>query len=272
MPSKIITDAQKDLIIKDYLSKPQTISEIAKRYNLSSPTIVKILGDTPRYKKSKVFSPLLKEDFFENIDTERKAYFLGLLISDGNVFKTPNKQHSISITLDKNDSYILEDFKESVGVTTKISSDNRGCCYVAVRSDKMAMDLSQYGVVPRKSLKTFLPSIKQEMMPHLLRGILDGDGSVRAMETIVRNRFAHYIAFCGTKRLMEDISDFCFDVLNLSVKPTLYVYKDKNLAETRIQNKEDMNIFGNFIYKDATIFLKRKKEVFDAFKSHYGLD
>ena len=44
MPSKIITDAQKDLIIKDYLSKPQTISEIAKRYNLSSPTIVKILG------------------------------------------------------------------------------------------------------------------------------------------------------------------------------------------------------------------------------------
>ena len=31
-----------------------------------------------------------------------------------------------------------------------------------------------------------------------------------------------------------------------------------------------MYIFGEWMYKDATIFLTRKKEIYEAFKLHYN--
>ena len=106
MPSKIISDELKEEIINYYLSKPMTYKEIAIKYNLSNPTIGKILKDIPKYPKAKLFNPDLNENFFENNYSESKAYYLGLLISDGNVFKEDSgRQASISITLDDNDKY-----------------------------------------------------------------------------------------------------------------------------------------------------------------------
>lgn len=63
----------------------------------------------------------------------------------------------------------------------------------------MANDLQKYSVVPRKTLITYLPDIDDKYMNHLMRGILDGDGGIRAEQTIKNNRFAHYIAFCGNQ-------------------------------------------------------------------------
>ena len=37
-------------------------------------------------------------------------------------------------------------------------------------STEMAADLSKFGVVPRKTSTTFLPEIKESLMPHLIRG------------------------------------------------------------------------------------------------------
>lgn len=87
MPRKIITKELEEEIKKFYLSKPMSLNVVEQKFNLSHPTVSKILKDIPKYTKAKVFNPDLKEHFFEVIDTEEKAYFLGLLISDGNVFK-----------------------------------------------------------------------------------------------------------------------------------------------------------------------------------------
>lgn len=134
----------------------------------------------------------------------------------------------------------------------------------------MANDLQQYGVVPRKSLLTYLPNIEDKYMNHLMRGILDGDGSIRAQQTDINNRFAHYISFCGNRQLMEDISNYC-KKLNLNIIPKVYTYRNRNLSDIKIQSKEDMYTFGEWLYKDATIYLTRKKDKYDYFKSHYNL-
>ena len=271
MPSKIISEELKQEIRNYYLSEPMTKRQVGIKYNLSEPTIIKILKDVPMWPKAKINNPNLKEHFFETIDTEEKAYFLGLLIADGNVFKdNSGRQASISITLDLNDEYMLLKFKEVLNTNTNIGHDGRGCGQIAVRSNIMAEDLAKYGIVPRKTLTTYLPQIDEKYMPHLLRGILDGDGSIRAVQTEQQNRFAHYIGFCGTHQLMEDISNYC-KKLNLSVIPKVYDYADKALSDIKIQGKNDMYIFGEHIYKDATIFLIRKKEKYDYFKQHYNL-
>ena len=271
MPSKIISEELKQNIIDYYLSKPMTLSHVEQQFNLSHPTITKILKDIPKYSKAKIKNPELKEKFFEKIDNEEKAYFLGLLIADGNVFKdNTGRQASISITLDLEDEYILLKFKEVLQANTNIGYDGRGCGQIAVRSDIIANDLQQYGVVPRKSLLTYLPNIEDKYMNHLMRGILDGDGSIRAQQTDINNRFAHHISFCGSRQLMEDISNYC-KKLNLNIIPKVYIYQNRNLSDIKIQNKEDMYTFGEWLYKDATIYLTRKKDKYDYFKSHYNL-
>ena len=134
----------------------------------------------------------------------------------------------------------------------------------------MAQDLAKYGIVPKKTNKTYLPILDDTVMPHLIRGILDGDGSIRAIQTDKNNRFAHNISFCGTHQLMEDISNYC-KKLDLTIIPKVYDYADKQLSEIKIQNVQDIYTFGEWIYKDATIYLKRKKEIYDCFKEHYNL-
>ena len=275
MPSKIINEELKNQIIKFYLSKPMTLKEVADKFNLSNPTICKILKNIPRYSKAKLNNPNLQENFFKIIDTEEKAYFLGLLIADGNVFQDgTGRQSSISLTLNQEDIYILNKFKEILITNTSITNDNRGCSQIAIRSNIMANDLAQYGVVPRKSAFTYLPNnIPDNLMNHLIRGIFDGDGSIQAKlnKKDTQNRFLHSFSFCGTHRLMEDISNYCFKNIKLNIYPKVYNYADKNLSDIKIQNIKDMYLFGEWLYKDATIYLIRKKEIYDDFKSHYNL-
>ena len=165
MPRKIVTKELENEIINYYLSKPMTLKQVEDKYELSHPTISRILQDVPKYTKAKLNNPNMKDHFFQNIDCEEKAYFLGLLISDGNVFKdNTGRQASISITLDLKDEYILNKFKEVVNTNTSIGHDRRGCGTIAVRSNIMAEDLAKYGVIPRKSYHTYLPQISDNYM------------------------------------------------------------------------------------------------------------
>ena len=272
MPRKIITEELKQEIIKYYLSQPMTMKQVEDKYELSHPTITKILKDVPKYTKAKLNNPNMKEHFFQEINEEAKAYFLGLLISDGNVFKdNAGRQASISITLDLKDEYMLEKFKEVLQANTSVGHDGRGCGQIAVRSNIMAEDLAKYGVVPRKSYNTYLPLISKEMMPHLIRGIFDGDGSIMAKPNPSNdghNKFLHSISFCGTHQLMEDISNYILE--NLGIKTAVYDYKDRNLSELKIQNIDNIAKFGYWIYRNSTIFLNRKKDIFNDFLKHYN--
>lgn len=169
---------------------------------------------------------------------------------------------------------MLNKFKEILITNTSITSDSRGCSQIAIRSNIMANDLAQYGVIPRKSTFTYLPNnIPNNLMNHLIRGIFDGDGSIQAKlnKKDTQNRFLHSFSFCGTHKLMEDISNYCFENIKLSICPKVYDYADKNLSDIKIQNIKDMYLFGEWLYKDATIYLTRKKEIYNDFKSYYNL-
>lgn len=275
MPSKIITEQMKQEICDFYLSRPMSLKTVGEHFNLSNPTISKILKDIPKYPKARINNPNLNERFFESIDSEEKAYFLGLLISDGNVYKedsTANRQSSISITLDLEDEYMLNEFKQVLNSNTSISKDGRGCGQIAVRSNLMAQDLSKYGVVPRKSFHTYLPKeIPDNLMNHLIRGIFDGDGNITA-KLSKNNKYLHSFGFCGTHELMQNISDYITPILSLKQKPSVYDYKDKNLSEIKICNKDDMYKFGEWLYQNGNIFLIRKKETYLEFKKYYNLN
>ena len=279
MPRKIITEQLKVDIIDFYKNNKVSLQEVATEFNLSFPTISKILSGIKKYTKNELFNPDLNESYFSKIDSGNKAYFIGLLIADGNVFKyndNSNRQTSISVTLAEEDNYILYKFKEELNSKTALIADKRRnniANTFAFRSNKIADDLAKYSIIPNKTFHTYLPEVPEQYMSDLIRGILDGDGSIRCKQSGKenRNRFFHYIGFCGTHKLMQDISDYLADKLNLNVRPKVYDYKDRNLSEIHISNVADICKVGDFLYKDAELYLTRKYNKFINIKNHYNI-
>lgn len=149
---KPITDEVRRNVIDFYLSKPMTHKCVCEKFNLSEPTVLKILKDTPKYVKAKIYSPDLNESIFEEINDEMSAYFLGLIISDGNVFEYSgsNRQDSVSITLQECDEYLLEEFRKWTKTSTNIGHDGRGSSTVAIRSNKVSENLKKMGSCSKK--------------------------------------------------------------------------------------------------------------------------
>lgn len=86
--SIIISNEFKQNIVNDYTSNVQSIKDLSLKYKLSYPTILKILKEynIPTYTKQQLYSNGMNEDFFSNIDSEEKAYFLGFFLADGCVY------------------------------------------------------------------------------------------------------------------------------------------------------------------------------------------
>ena len=69
---KHITREQKEEIVKYYKTKPMTQDEVAQKFKISLPSVIKILKEykVKIYNKVQLFSPNLNEHYFDIIDTE----------------------------------------------------------------------------------------------------------------------------------------------------------------------------------------------------------
>ena len=278
----ILTEEKIQEIREYYLKKPITLEKMSRIFGFCTPTIRKALGPGIKiYDKNRIYNPNLDEDFFQEIDNEYKAYFLGLIIADGNVYDPNDTSHStrhpgskwVSITLHDYDQYMLGIFKHIIKLSSNVASDGRGSSYVAVRSTKMANDLQKYGIVQRKSFITKFPfNVSPDMYRHIIRGIIDGDGSIDAFQTNVRNKFRHRITCCGTHRLMQEMIDVIVNGAELDFTPKVYDYKNKLLSEFRVTSINDMYKLGKWMYMDCHVFLERKYETFQKFVRHYGME
>lgn len=264
--AKQISKQKKEEIVSFYKKKPISIEEVSKEFKLSSPSIIKILNEykVKRYTKVQLFSPDLDENYFKNIDNEYKAYFLGLIITDGCIHYTKGKQPLVSLTLEQKDEYLLYEFKNQIKSNKKITHDGRGCSGINILSAKMVNDLKQYGVIPNKSLHTTFPkNIPLHLYKDLIRGILDGDGSI-SFYSRQNRRKSHIkaIRFCqGNYKFLKDLIDFLCEQEDIA---KINIYQEKeNLWSIAYRKNESLIKLIEYIYSDANIYMTRKKHLCD---------
>lgn len=262
---KHITKEQKVAIVEYYKTKPMTHTEVAKKFHISLPSITKILKEyrIKPYTKVQLFSPDLDEHYFDNIDTEKKAYFLGLIITDGCIHNTKGRQPLVALAVQESDKYILEKFKKEIGSNKNITTDGRGCVGINILSRTMVDALRKYGVKERKSLHTTFPqNIPKDLYKHFIRGVLDGDGSVSFYAR--RNRKSHIkaIRFCqGNKQFLKDLTE-CLYINCGAAMVNIYTEKETLFSVAYRKNDSMMKII-QYLYQDATIYLTRKKHLCD---------
>lgn len=255
--------------IKTMYNNKRTGKEILKKYRdkiYCENTIIKIAREEGCVIRPNGKIPrTLNESFFETIDTEEKAYFLGWMLSDGYVVKPKNKGYVIGIDLQIEDKYILEHFREVIKLDKSaplLDQVRRNCSAnnrikesyqsrLAFRSNKMAADLSKYGVVPHKSHTVRFPyGVGEEMVHHLIRGLFDGDGCISGRT----------ISFAGNKKMMLDVREILHNSINIAYN---MIYDNTFCFHFTFSSKKDVENFYHYLYDNATIFLKRKKERFE---------
>ena len=124
-------------------------------------------------------------DYFENIDSRDKAYWLGIMYSDGCVCERTNGVCSIS--LEMIDKEHIEKFRDALNavhhkilaVSHKNVNNAKLSYAIHIYDRKMAKDLIKLGCVPRKSFYlSSIPNIPQEFIYDFIRGFVDGDGCI----------------------------------------------------------------------------------------------
>lgn len=241
----------------------EAISEMYNPKIKSGNTISKILKRNGiELRPAKRVVVINNEDFFQRIDSEEKAYLLGLFITDGYVKEDyrGNRSKLVGITLSVKDEYMIKKIKDLLGIKSRKLYYSREEVTVECSSNKLAEDLSKYGVVIRKTFKTYIPNIDANLIKHLLRGILDGDGIVSD------NTNAFYCGICGTEMLVNQFKNICVEQLGIKNNKVTF-NKTNNIYYWSFSSKKDICKFYRYIYEDATIFLLRKKEKFDKFYS-----
>lgn len=254
------TDEKLEQNIIELYINGESSEKIAKNFGINSSTVCRILKRnnidirpaTENKRKYKIV-----EDFFENIDTEEKAYFLGFLYADGHIHKRKN---NFSLKLKHIDESILKKFAKLIYIDfcdENIKKYNKIYPMIDVYSIKMVSDLIRHGCTPKKSLKIRLPysSVPNSLMRHFLRGVFDGDGCL----SINKNNSRYKVNLIGYYLFIKDVKEYLFNELNINTSLRQERRsKSKEVYDITYSARQDVVKLVNFLYKDSTIYLDRK--------------
>ena len=183
-----------DSIISLY-NEECNIAEIAEKLGCTSANIsrrlnkcgINIIRD---YSKTRLPSRVNRHNidlgFFENIDNQDKAYFLGLMFSDGSVNSNCNQCY-----LKLKDEDVIIKFKEALKCDYPIIyKEFPWKSYtLEISSKKICNDLVNLGCVPNKTKVLRFPNLKKGLIRHFIRGYFDGDGWLLLHDKIYHCRF-----------------------------------------------------------------------------------
>lgn len=215
------------------------------------------------------------KNFFENIDTEEKAYWLGFIYADGYVQKnTEKRNYELGIELQIGDINHLKKFNKSIKgnleVKTKEKFDKRynhfnTHCIIRLYSTKIVNDLINLGVIPNKSHVIKFPNIRKDLEIHFIRGFFDGDGCLQLDKKRKHHRFDFACAsidFVNTLR--EKIyNNYCINSYIVQEKSGIYRLNIRGLTNSYL--------FGKLLYENANIYLDRKYKKFYDIVNDYDI-
>ena len=191
------------------------------------------------------------ENYFANIDTEQKAYWLGFLFADGNVYK-----NVMTLKLSNLDKSHLELFREHIRSEHKIYNIDNIFSSISISNKKLTKNLISAGCVRKKSLIIEFPLLPNYLVRHFIRGVFDGDGCISFIRKNSKHKRWNMVS--GSQKFINSIQE----ILEKEICHKLTVYKNKNTYALVSSKKNIVESIFNFMYKDATVYLDRKYQKF----------
>ena len=279
---KIRKKKMEDAIIYYCNNETILLGECAKKFNVDRGTLsihlkeMNIETNRKINKNGENYSNF-NENFFEVIDTEEKAYWLGFLLADGSINSNRNQ---ISIALSSIDRDHIIKFQKS------INSRHNICDYLAnnnvtnkkyptsdlvLHSKKMKDDLFNLHIHDNKTKKEKPCEIPKNLIRHYIRGFFDGDGWISSYDRRIQDRCKNKkweLGFGSSFEMIDYISKHLSNTLNIAYKEP----KKNCIYRIRYSSNSDIAKIIKYLYKDSTIYLNRKQnKVLEFCRSHSKL-
>ena len=219
--------------------------------------------------------------YFQFIDTEEKAYWLGFITADGCV----HGESAVSIKLHARDTGHLQKFADAVktsvpvrdrsGLSTIPKYDKEGVkiagefgceekwCEVSeirISSAAMARDLAAHGVVPAKS-KIVRPwdGCFGPLGKHYFRGLVDGDGHISKVKAREDAPSSWKMGLVGSKWVAEAFAEWARGASG----STAQCRQRGQVFDAVFHGRYKVRSICKALYSGATVSLDRKQALSD---------
>lgn len=266
-----------DCIVKKYSEHKGSITiqrELKNEFNVdvSVHGIYLVLHDNNiliRNDREQALKYSCNDNFFNNIDTEEKAYWLGFIFADGSIIKTSknmDKYNRLSICLSKKDEHHLEKFTDAIEYP-KDNIKHANCSnigeypqsYVRINSIALVDDLISLNCNPNKTFTPSFPSnkdIPSNLIRDFVRGYFDGDGCISGK--VKSPLFEITSELYAIQQLQGILMDSC----NLSKTKLRFC---RNSYTLRYGGINQIKKIFHYLYDGATVFLERKYKKFTTY-------
>ena len=199
-----------------------------------------------------------------------------MIFADGAVCKN----NAFEITLALKDMQHLRKFKKTIKsehdiYIKKVKAPNGKIyerCQFTIRNKKLANDLRKYGLHNKKTYDCSIPFdlIPKRLFHHFIREVFDGDGSVFKLGTQKENwkeeRLCVTVLTTASIQMANDIINSLFDYGDIcctyNIDQRCKNMKAKKVYNVMINRSREIQRFYNWLYKNATIYLERKHNIF----------
>lgn len=266
------TDDEINFIQQNYMEmKTSDICEILHR----SKSAVELKASRLGLKK---YPYMCDYHYFDNIDTEDKAYWLGFLSADGWISKNvKTNAGATGIDLQYGDINHLKKFNKCIGgnykivdkwkecaISTKDKTKKHHICSIRIFSLTMYESLASKGFGKNKSYEFKMPNLDSNLIRHYIRGYFDGDGCF----TFTNKTFS--ISFITASKILRDDIVGILTSQGLHVSDEGYINSHNTMMyRPAIYRLEDKLKFLDWIYGDCKTYLDRKYKKYLKVKNYY---
>jgi len=268
---KRTTAKEKIEILEKYKTGKFTCESLSKEYDISRKAISGLLkrrGIIVNNNQSNLQRKYtLNESYFDIINTEGKAYFLGLLYADG--YNNENR-NCVQITLQERDKEILEIFNSELASNRpllfinqkKYNTNAQNTYRLSISSKKISDKLKELGCPQKKSFIIKFPGkgiISNDLLRHFIRGYFDGDGSFSYHHNKSCNCYQYSSSIVSTENFCLQLSIILKNILNINCFIDKR-HKNKNTPtrQLHISGTNQVMKFLKWIYDNSKVNLKRK--------------
>lgn len=258
----------------------QDLTQIGEVYGVTKQTVARGLEkmgiDRRQSQELNKKYHLRNPHAFDVIDSEEKAYFLGLLMADGNVMVGFNGERSarVALALQRDDRCIVEALARFVGTDAPVHEKHfKGHAGIGaseqaslhIHDRPLADALIRCGCVPRKTFVKEFPNseiVPEEWLSAFVRGYFDGNGCVSGRA----NRRGISVTFSTASEMFANGIQEAMSRQGVNLRVRGY-RSGKIYAVTTETASFVLGIY-HFMYDNATIYLPRKRAEFEELLGH----
>ena len=259
-----ITKEVEQQIIHMYVDEHKSGNLIKKETGISDVTVRNIVKRNGYVVRNLVDSHkiyTLNSNFFKEIDSEEKAYILGLLFADGSHDGNIGR---ITITLQERDKELLDNINIALEnsrplrkiVRQTLKGLSNTYYELSIHDRKISADLLKLGLIPNKTYGMNVPEIPNELLKHFIRGFWDGDGNIYIGPKDKKFRSISVAATSNTL-FCEQLQKIIQEQTGLHFSVRKAHSNNPQIQQITMNNKK-VRSFLDYLYTGAHIYMRRK--------------